>query len=305
MVANKLIMKNKLLIVGCGDIALRAAVLLRKHYQLLGLCRKPENFDSLRTHGIKPIAGDLDQPASLNRLAGLAHAVVHLAPPPSHGRHDTRTTHLLRALSRRSNTKGRILPQQLVYISTSGVYGDCSGSLVNENRSINPRNERAWRRVDAEQQVRSWGIRHGIRVSVLRVPGIYADNRLPLARLKQGTPTLLDHEDSYTNHIHADDLARIIVAVLHHGKPGRIYHASDDSQMKMGDYFDLVADHFGLSRPQRITRQQAQTDITPAMLSFMLESRRLGNSRIKNELHVKLRYPTVASCLEKLESSIQ
>jgi nucleoside-diphosphate-sugar epimerase len=298
-------MKNKLLIVGCGDIALRVADLLRKQYQLLGLCRKPENFDNLRMHGIKPIIGDLDHSASLTRLAGLAHAIVHLAPPPSHGRRDTRTTNLLKALSRRSNMKERILPQQLVYISTSGVYGDCNGSFVNENRLINPRNERAWRRADAERQVRSWGIRHGIRVSVLRVPGIYANDRLPLARLRQGTPVLLENEDSYTNHIHADDLARIIVATLHHGRSGRIYHASDDSHMKMGDYFDLVADHFGLSRPQRITRQQAQTEITPGMLSFMQESRRLTNTRIKNELRVRLRYPTVASCLVKIEPGMQ
>ncbi len=296
-------MRNKLLIVGCGDIALRAAGLLRKRYRLFGLCRNVENLGNLRIHGITPVIGDLDQPASLDKLAGLAaHTIVHLAPPPGHGRRDTRTTHLLAALSRCASTmQGRILPQQLVYISTSGVYGDCSGNWVNENRLVNPRNERAWRRVDAERQVRSWGTRHGIRVSILRVPGIYAQDRLPLARLRQGTPVLQQDEDSYTNHIHADDLARIIVAVLRFGKPGRIYHASDDSYMKMGDYFDLVADHFDLPRPQKITRQQAQTMIAPGLLSFMLESRRLTNERIKRELRVRLLYPTVAAYLTQAE----
>lgn len=291
-------MKNKLLIVGCGDIALRTADLLRKRYHLLGLCRKAENFDTLRRHGIQPIAGDLDQPASLAKLAGLAHTIVHLAPPPARGRRDTRTTHLLAALSRRSNMPRGILPHRLVYISTSGVYGNCDGDWVDEKHAINPYNERAWRRVDAERQIRNWGKRHGIAVSILRVPGIYAVDRLPLARLRQGTPALLADEDSYTNHIHADDLARIIVATLRFGKPGRIYHASDDSHLKMADYFDLVADHFNLPRPPRLSRQQAQALVTPGMWSFMQESRRLTNQRMKQELHVRLRYPTVAAFLE-------
>lgn len=296
-------MKNKLLIVGCGDIASRAANLLGQCYRLFGLCRKIENFDHLRTLGITPIAGDLDQPASLERMAGVAaHSVLHLAPPLSHGKRDTRTLHLLSALSRRqSNTKKRILPQQLIYISTSGVYGDCSGNRVNESYPANPRNDRAYRRLDAEQQIRNWGIRNGVRVSILRVPGIYAHNRLPLERLRQGTPALLPAEDSYTNHIHADDLARIIVAALRFGKPSRIYHASDDSCLKMGEYFDLVANHFDLPDTRKITRQEARETLSPSLLSFMLESRRLTNDRIKRELQVQLRYPTVGSCLAEIE----
>ncbi len=296
-------MKNRLLIVGCGDIALRAAGLLKKRYRLFGLCRRAENFDNLRAYGIQPVAGDLDEPASLDKLSGLAaHAILHLAPPPGQGRHDTRTSHLLTALSRHSSkTQEKILPQQLIYISTSGVYGDCGGRWVSENHPVNPNNPRAWRRVDAERQVRNWGIRHRVRVSILRVPGIYAQDRLPLARLRQGTPTLLQSEDSYSNHIHAEDLVRIIGAVLRSGKPGRIYHASDDSGMKMGDYFDLVADRFDLPRPRKVSRQEAARVIAPGLLSFMLESRRLTNDRIKRELHVRLLYPTVAAYLAEIE----
>ncbi|MXS85834.1 SDR family NAD(P)-dependent oxidoreductase [Nitrosomonas sp. HPC101] len=296
-------MKNKLLIVGCGDIASRAACLLGQRYRLFGLCRKVENFDNLRSLGIRPIAGDLDQPASLERIAGIAaHSILHLAPPPGHGKRDTRTLHLLSALSRRpSNVKERILPQQLIYISTSGVYGDCGGDRIHEGRPVNPGSDRACRRLDAEQQIKSWGRRNGVRVSILRVPGIYAHNRLPLERLRQGTPALLPAEDSYTNHIHADDLARIIVAVLRFGKPGRIYHASDDSCLKMGEYFDLVADHFALSHTRKITRQDARKTLSPSLLSFMLESRRLINDRMKRELKVRLRYPTVEACLTEMK----
>lgn len=276
---------------------MRLAALLKRRYHLIGLCRNAENFEKLRVHGINPIAGDLDYPASLGRLSGLAHTIVHLAPPPGQGRNDTRTKYLLTALSHQSKIKTGILPQRFIYISTSGVYGDCDGHWIDENHTTNPRNERAWRRLDAERQVRNWGSRHGIRISILRVPGIYADNRLPISRLQQGLPALLAHEDSYTNHIHADDLARIIAAVLRYGKPGRVYHACDDSHLKMGEYFDLVADHFGLPRPRKITREQAQTALSPAMLSFMMESRRLTNLRMKQELRVRLHYPTVADCL--------
>ncbi|HEX8874012.1 MAG TPA: SDR family oxidoreductase [Nitrosospira sp.] len=290
-------MKRTLLIAGCGDIALRAAPLLRTHYRLLGLCRRPENRTALRLHDITPVYGDLDTPDSLDKVSGVAHAVLHLAPPPDHGQQDSRTANLLAALAKRSKTKAAMLPQRLVYISTSGVYGDCQGALINETRVINPQNERARRRADAEQRVRGWGRRNGVSVSILRVPGIYAFDRLPLARLRGGCATMIPEEDSYTNHIHADDLARIIVAALRHARPGRIYHACDDSSLKMGAYFDLVADRFGLPRPQRIARAQAGERISPGMLSFMRESRRLMNSRMKNELRVNLRYPTVAECL--------
>ena len=293
-------MKQTLLIAGCGDVALRAAPLLQAHYRLLGMYRRPENRESLRLQGITPVFGDLDIPDSLSKISGLAHAVLHLAPPPNLGRHDNRTANLLAALTRtrrpKTKIKAAMLPQRLVYISTSGVYGDCEGRLVDETHVLNPQTERALRRVDAERQLRSWGLRTGVSVSILRVPGIYAGNRLPLARLRDGIPALLPEQDSFTNHIHADDLARIVVAALRLARPGRVYHACDDSHLKMGEYFDLIADRFGLPRPPRVSRAEAAGQISPGMLSFMRESRRLINTRLKHELHVNLRYPTVRDC---------
>ncbi|MBX3617528.1 SDR family oxidoreductase [Nitrosomonas sp.] len=286
-------MKKMLLIVGCGDIALRTVPLLKNKYRVLGLCRSSNSIDRLRSHGIIPIYGDLDFIQTLKKLAGIAQIILHLAPPAGKGLHDQRTAHLLSVLSRPMNDHGGILPQRLIYISTSGVYGDCQGALIDETYPVCPVNERAIRRVDAEKQIRRWGRRNHIHVSILRVPGIYAENRLPLNRLREGHPALIDSEDSYTNHIHADDLAQIICAAIHHAKPHRIYHASDDSQLKMGQYFDLVADRFGLPHPPRISRNQAQQQISPAMLSFMNESRLLNNLRIKKELRVKFLYPIV------------
>lgn len=286
-------MRKTLLIVGCGDIALRTVPLLQKHYRILGLYRNLDSTNSLKLHGIIPIYGNLDHPKSLEKLSGIADLVIHLAPPPNQGLHDPRTAHLLSALTKRTKKHCTILPQRLIYISTSGVYGNCNGALVDETYPVHPENDRAIRRIDAEKQIRNWGKRNHISVSILRVPGIYAPNRLPLTRLRESHPVLLDAEDSYTNHIHADDLARIICAALQHARPGRIYLTCDDSHLKMGEYFDLIADHFGFLRPPRINRNEAQKRISPAMLSFMKESRRLKNSRMKKELHIRLMYPTV------------
>ncbi len=298
-------MKKTLLIVGCGDIALRTALLLRKRYRLIGLCRNRENTPLLRSHGITPIYGNLDHPKSLEKLAGIAQIVIHLAPPANQGSYDHRTTHLLSALNHRAKRQATILPQRLIYISTSGVYGNCQGALIDETQPTHPESDRASRRVDAERQIRSWGKRSHVSVSILRVPGIYAADRLPLARLKDKLPALQETDDCYTNHIHADDLARIICAAIHYAKPCRIYHTCDDSHLKMGAYFDLVADYFDLPRPPRIPRNQANTQISPSMLSFMKESRRLINTRIKKELGIQLLYPTVEEGIKSARMHLQ
>jgi nucleoside-diphosphate-sugar epimerase len=186
-----------------------------------------------------------------------------------------------------------MLPERLVYISTSGVYGDCRGERIDETRPVDPRSARGQRRVDAERLLLDWGAARGVNVSVLRVPGIYAADRLPLERLRRGTPVLAREDDVYTNHIHADDLAAICIAALERAVPGGVYNASDDSELRMGDWFDLVADRFALPRPPRVPRAEAERVIPPMLLSFMSESRRLVNARMKRELGVTLRYPTV------------
>jgi nucleoside-diphosphate-sugar epimerase len=291
---------KRLLIVGCGDIAMRAIPLLRKGYRLYALVRDPAKRAKLHALGVKPLLGDLEDRASLKRIAGLADAVLHLAPPQNKGVKDRRTRNLLDALS---NDRSKRLPKKMVYISTSGVYGDCNGAWVDETHPLKAKNLRAKRRVDAEKQIRRWAKRNRVNASILRVPGIYAADRLPLSRLIKGTPGIIDQEDSYTNHIHADDLALICWAALRYGKACRVYHACDDSHLKMGEYFDLVADAYGLPRVPRISRKEAQRALPESLLSFMNESRRLTNQRMKRELKVKLRYPTVGDMLAKVKIS--
>ncbi|MGY0196130.1 SDR family oxidoreductase [Leptothrix sp. BB-4] len=289
--------RSRLLIVGCGDVGLRVA---RQNPggeagpRLLALTSQAGRRDELRALGITPLLGNLDDPASLRRLAALAGRVLHLAPPPGHGDGDPRTLALLRSLAR----SGAV--QRLVYASTTGVYGDAGGIRFDETRATAPASARGQRRVVAEHQIRAWALRHGVCASVLRIPGIYALDRPgghPRERLLRGTPVLRDEDDVHTNHIHADDLARACRAALWRGAPQRVYHACDDSALKMGEYFDLAADLCGLPRPPRISRADAQTQLSPMLLSFMSESRQLDNRRLKRELRVTLRHPHVRTGL--------
>lgn len=282
---------ERLLIIGCGDIARRALPELQKRYRVCALARSRQ--PALEAAGVTLIEGDLDAPASLTSLAGCAERVVHLAPPAEGGALDVRTHNLVAALSP-PRMSGAMLPHRFVYISTSGVYGDCGGDFVDETHPANPRTARARRRLDAERTLTEWGERDAIGIVILRVPGIYASDRLPLERLRRGTPALREEEDGYSNHIHADDLAGILVAALESSRARGVYNASDDSQMKMGDWFDLVADRAGLARPPRVSRSESERIIAPELLSFMGESRRLVNHRMKKELGIRLRYPSVA-----------
>ena len=289
--------RQRVLIIGCGDVGQRVAGLLSAGVNVMALTSSPDRQGALRAQGITPLIGNLDAAASLGRLSGLAHRVVHLAPPPNDvplSRSDPRTTALLRALRLRS------LPQAVVYGSTSGVYGDCQGQWVNESRAVAPSTARAHRRVHAEASLRHFGRSAGVAVHMLRIPGIYASDRAggtPRERVMKSTPVLQAMDDVYTNHIHADDLARACLAALRKGKPQRVVNVSDDSDSKMGDYFDLVADLYGLPRPPRISRALAATELPAMQVSFMSESRRLDNHRMKHELLFVLRYPTVLAGL--------
>ena len=283
-----------MLIVGAGDIGRRVIAQTRRHDQVFAATSTPSKRSGLRRCGAIPILADLDRPGTLKRLPHDWDALIHAAPPQSYLTRDIRTRNLLRA-TRPGNTSARVV----VYLSTSGVYGDCRGARITEAHAVNPRNARAKRRTHAERALIRAARRGAFRLAILRVPGIYAADRLPLARLKAGTPALLSAEDVYTNHIHAADLASLTRAALQRMRRRvrprvRIYHASDDSVLKMGDYFDLVADAFGLARPPRLPRAQVAATVSPMLLSFMSESRLLDNTRMKRELGVTLQFPTAA-----------
>ena len=324
----------RLLIVGCGDVGLR---FLRQQQNLIAtgrlrvfvLTSSAQRIPELRTLGATAIVGNLDDAASLRRLAGLADRVLMLAPPATatqrhwpasfaqalrdyknnslSGRffaENSQKDHQKPICDSRSLALQRALrhghpPRQLVYASTSGVYGDCAGAYINETQAPRPQTDRAARRLGAERIWRA----SGLPISVLRIPGIYALDRkdgTPTTRLAKGTPVLASADDVFTNHIHADDLARACQLALWRGKPQRTYHASDDSQLKMGDYFDFAADLLGLPHPPRLPRLALAQVLSPVQMSFLAESRRLCNTRLKTELGLALHYPTPLQGLQAL-----
>jgi nucleoside-diphosphate-sugar epimerase len=262
---------QRLLVVGYGDIARRAAARVRTR-AITALSRE-SGFD-LDARSLPPLAP--------------ADAVLHCVPPPAQGERDARTAALLAWLG-----EAHALPRRFVYISTSGVYGDCAGARVDESWPRRPQSARATRRANAELQLERWCADRAVALVILRAPGIYALDRLPLERLHARKPVLDPRDDVYTNHIHADDLAAAVARALEDDAPAGIYNAADDSELRMGDWLDLVADHAGLARPPRVPRSEIARLLAREALSFMCESRRLDNARLKQVLGVRLRYPTV------------
>jgi nucleoside-diphosphate-sugar epimerase len=283
---------NNIFIVGCGDIGQRVARLWRARGASVGaLVRSGAAVVRLRAAGITTIAGDLDLPLSLRGLKLEGQVVYYFAPPPTDGAGDRRVTAFVDSLA----LAGR--PARIVYLSTSGVYGDQEGALVDEEAVVAPKTERARRRLAAEDTLRAYGRAHGVPVIVLRVGGIYGPGRLPVERVRQGLPVLRPEDSRPSNRIHADDLAGVCVAAAERGQADRVYNVSDGQSGTMTEYFYAVADALGLPRPPAVSLAEAERVLTPAMISYLTESRRLDNRRMREELGVTLRYPDLASGL--------
>lgn len=285
-------MSETVLIMGCGDIGGRVAALhLAQGARVSALARSPVRCAQLAALGVTPVSGDLDDAATLAALPAQHALVYYFAPPPEHGVSDPRMERFLQAITRDA------LPHKIVYISTSGVYGDCKGAWVTEEMPPKPRTPRAQARLDAETRLLAWSHVHSVPVVILRVGGIYGPGRLPVERLRRGEPVLRREEAPCTNRIHADDLARVCLAAAGRGGAGRIYNVCDDEHSTMTDYFNAVADALGLARPPQITLAEARKVLSPGLLSYLDESRRMDNRRMREDLGVVLRYPGLAAGL--------
>jgi nucleoside-diphosphate-sugar epimerase len=283
-------------IAGCGDIGQRVARLWRlQGLPVRALARSRGSAERLRTRGIEPVSGDLDQRESLGDFSLAGEAVYYFAPPAEGGDDDPRVEAFIAALERQAQ------PEVVVYLSTSGVYGDRQGDWVDEETPPHPQTPRARRRLHAETLLRQWGRRHRVPVVVLRVGGIYGPGRLPIERLRKGLPVLREAECGYTNRIHAEDLARICVAAAQFGGADRIYNVSDGQNGTMTQYFKAVAARLGLPQPREISLQEARQQLSAAMLSYLIESRRMRNTRMLTELGITLKYPDLASGLAALD----
>lgn len=292
MQANKAV--TDVVIIGCGDIGARVAALHQAVGQTVtAVVRGAEHGDSLRAQGLQVIRLDLDDEASLQLQALQNTGVYYFAPPVADGTVDTRMTHFLNALQQQG-----IQPARIVYISTSGVYGDSKGEWVDESSPARPDNDRTRRRWSAEQQLRDYEKANHVPVIVLRVGGIYGPGKLPLRQVQSQRPVLNDAESGYTNRIHSDDLARVCVAAMERGKAGDIFNATDGHPGTMAQYFTDVAIALGYPAPERITMAEAEEQLNEALLSYLRESRRMSNKKMLAELGVELQYEDFAKGLK-------
>ena len=280
-------------IAGCGDIGQRVAHMWLAHsVPVLGLVASEHSLSRLSAQHIPAQVSDFNDP-SVDLPTLLKNSLIYyFVPPPPSGIADTHCAHFLQALNKQVASVARIIA-----ISTTGVYGDCGGERVDENRPPAPQAERARRRLDMETQLRAWCNEHQVSLIILRVGGIYGPGRLPLQRIKQGVPVLYPELAPSTNRIHADDLANICVAAAHVDYAFRIYNVSDGSDSNMTEYFFTLADYFHLPRPPTIGWDEAEQSISKGMLSYLRESRRVDNTRMLNELIPSLRYPNLAAGL--------
>ena len=288
-------MHQDVLIVGCGDIGLRVARILQtSNCEVAGLTRAAKGAERLRRVKVEPVIGDLDDAESLAELPTGGKLVFYLAPPPGGGPVDGRMRNFCAAVG------GEKVPGKVVYMSTSGVYGDCGGARVTEETPVNPQTSRAQRRVDAETTLLEWGRANKVPVVILRVTGIYGPGRLPLARLQQGHPVLNEKESPPTNRIHADDLAAVCVAAAEKAADGEIFNVSDGQSGTMTGYFNAIADLLELPRPQQVSMAEANQVMNPMMLSYLKESRRMDNRKMIEQLGVVLQYPDLESGLKNI-----
>lgn len=290
---------QNILIVGCGDVGVRVARLVQQAGgHVSALARSAEGAERLRGFAIEPVMGDLDGAASLTAVPTAGKLVFYLAPPPGGGPFDSRMRNFCQAI------RPEKLPAKVVYVSTSGVYGDCGGAWVTEATPVNPQTSRAQRRVDAESTLLAWGQRHGVPVVILRVTGIYGPGRLPLARIRQGHPVLREAESPPTNRIHADDLAVVCVRAAEKAVDGEIFNVSDGQPGTMTEYFNAIADLLGLPRLPQVGMTEAKQVMNPMMLSYLTESRRMNNRKMVEELGVALLYPDLDAGLKNVVAQL-
>lgn len=273
-----------ILIAGCGYVGQRLAARLGARFAITALVRSNDKAAALERQGLKAVAIDLDRvragasiPERLDQ-----EAIVYLTPPPAMGESDLRLDRFLQLAI--------VPPKTFVYVSTTGVYGHTDGGFVDESTPVMPLTDRARRRVSAEEMTRVWCHERRVRRVVLRVPGIYGPERLPLDRLRKSEPVVRPEDAGISNRIHVDDLVAACEAAIENKEARGVYNVTDGNSISSTSFIDMVARLSGLPHPPRVSMEEAQLTFSPERLSFLNESRRVGNDRMLKHLGVKLRY---------------
>ncbi|MET0534420.1 MAG: SDR family oxidoreductase [Steroidobacter sp.] len=276
-----------ILIAGCGYVGQRLASRLRDRFEVTALVRTTEKVTVLERQGIKTLSIDLDRPRVGSSIPERLdqEAIVYLTPPPGAGESDLRLDRFLHLTI--------VPPKAFVYMSTTGVYGDTDGGFVDESTPVQPRTERARRRVSAEEMTRVWCNERRVRRVVLRVPGIYGPGRLPLDRLQQREPVICPEDAGITNRIHVEDLVTACEQAVLNKEARGVYNVTDGNSISSTAFIDTVAKLTGLPQPPRVSMEEAQLTFSPERLSFLNESRRVGNERMLRHLGVALKYPDI------------
>jgi len=265
-------------IVGCGYTGLRLARRTRATGAVVrGFATSEASLAAIEAAGALPIRLDLDGPPQPVDCA--AEIVYYSVPPAPTGTADARFERFLQ------QAVGR--PQRVVYLSTTGVYGDARGASVDEETPPAPSTARAVRRLAAETLLRRWADSRGISWCILRIPGIYGPGRLPLERLRRGDPAIQPGEAGPGNRVHVEDLVSACVAAgVAPQAHGRLYNVTDGSDDTLTDYLQRVARICGLPSPPLVSRDEAKRLASASAWSFAGESRRVDNRRMVRELGV-------------------
>lgn len=275
------------LVVGCGYVGRRLVARLRSRFDITAIVRTPGSLASLEKDGISTMLLDLDRVRTTIRLPERLdqEVIFYLVPPPSAGESDLRLDRFLQLAT--------VPPRTFVYLSTTGVYGDANGERVDESTPIKPQTDRARRRVSAEEMTRVWCNERHVRRVVLRVPGIYGPDRLPVERLRRREPMVSKEDAGISNRIHVDDLVEACIRCVTNPEARGIYNVTDGNSCSSTEFAEKVAALTGLPPPPQVSMEEAQLTFSPERLSFVNESRRVSNERMLKHLGVRLRFSDI------------
>jgi nucleoside-diphosphate-sugar epimerase len=270
--------KFHMLFLGFGFSAEALSKILDpKLWRITGTSRSADGIKHIQTLGYEAVLFD-----DLDTIDDSVTHIVTSVPPGSTG------DPVLQTLSIELKRRAKQL-HWVAYLSTTGVYGDHGGAWVDENTPLTPNTERGQRRVDAENQWLALHEHHHLPVHIFRLAGIYGPGRNALISLKDGSAKRVIREGQVFSRIHVDDIAGILKASIAKPNPGRAYNVADDEPCPPQDVITYAASLLKVEPPPEIPFEKAE--LSAMAKSFFMDSKRVHNTRAKEELGYEFLYP--------------